>query len=215
MKKIALALACAALAACRSTADAPPPPRLTPAPLASVPTASASTSTGAPVPSPLAWMPAPSFGAPGPIRVTGYPKKTSLGMNDPASHVGFTPDGKDLGFCDGEHYPAGPRHECELLDAAGKLRRASGADAIALKKRLVATDGAPPPLTGTWPYAADLELVIDDTAQGKDGATVRLGAKVAGEAQPVYSVFVSACSSSSASSRSSCSASSRAPRSSS
>ena len=39
--------------------------------------------------------------------------------------------------------PAGPRHECELLDAAGKLRRASGADAIALKKRLVATDGAP------------------------------------------------------------------------
>ena len=122
--------------------------------------------------------------------MTGYPKKTTLGMNDPASHVGFTADGNELAFCDGEHYPAGPRHDCELLDRSNKKRRVTGADAIALKKGLIATDGAPPPLAGSWPYT-DIELVVDDAAQGKSGATVRLGATIAGESRPVYSVFVS------------------------
>lgn len=148
------------------------------------------------------------FGMPGPIRVKGYSRVTSTGMNDPAYAAGFSADGEHIGYCSELGARSEPQTRCLLLSRDGsKLTLSSDVnDAFdpAAKRRLdawVEEHGIPiqvparmetptaRELVGTWAFARDLTLVLDEHAQGKTGAAVRVGGSVGTEA-PVFPVFV-------------------------
>ncbi|HVH44853.1 MAG TPA: hypothetical protein VM925_21015 [Labilithrix sp.] len=162
-------------------------------------TASSAPGSGAP-------LLAPDFGAPGPIRASGYPVRIRTGANDPAHHVGFTADGRFFGFCytDGG---LGGTH-CDFADAAGVRRAMSNrteAETGNLDgpknreiKAWLAANGVPavnerglettgPALTGTWRYARDIQLHVTSIAGETDKAqnavrqpALRIGGVVAG-----------------------------------
>jgi hypothetical protein len=122
---------------------------------------------------------APSFGSPGPIRVHGYPARIRTGGNDPAHHFGFSRDGAELGYCNTDGGLGATW--CEVIERDGKLRafdtrkeaeknehegphlqaieqwlKTQGIAAV--KERGMDTTG--PALTGTWAFAADIELHV-------------------------------------------------------
>lgn len=148
--------------------------------------------------------------APGPIVVRGYPHPIRNGMNDPASHVGFTKDGRLFGYCatGGGRDPGVTR--CELVDAAGKVTtmdsESGGAFDPKKKKAIDAflKDNAipeipltadpeamkPRPLSGTWAFTdITLEVARPEAPEGKP-AVVRVGGSVGSE-PPVYPLTLS------------------------
>ena len=174
--------------------------------------ASAATRPSSPgeAPPSLAWLPEVGFGAPGPIRVEGYTRRVHTGMNDPADRVGFSADGEYLGYC----ATIGARDPgytlCELLPRTGEALRLESDvknqyDPAAAKRleAWVKEHGIPairadtkdvreptaPKLEGTWRFAQDITLAVEERAQGKRGAAVRVGGRVGSEA-PVFPVFV-------------------------
>jgi hypothetical protein len=157
----------------------------------------------------LSWLPNPQASVRGPIVVTGYSRTVLTGMNDPAEWSGFSRDGAHFGYCYEE--PAGEPPlgiHCSVLDRAGgaTLHSTNGAKGFDRQKkkeldawlretglpRLPTKNKAPvaPKLEGSWDFASDIELRVDEHAQGKVGAMVRLGGSVRGEA-PVFPVNVS------------------------
>lgn len=157
---------------------------------------------------PAAAIPSADFGAPGPIRVEGYSRITHTGMNDPAYAAGFSADGEYFGYCAALEARSEPRTSCALLtkrgdqlalssdvddffDAAAKKKLDAWVKEHALPLQPAASMGKPSAraLTGNWAFARDLTLVLDEHAQGKHGAAVRLGGRV-GTEPPVYPVLV-------------------------
>lgn len=144
----------------------------------------------------------------GPIRVEGYSRVTSTGMNDPAYAAGFSADGEWFGYCAELGARSEPSTRCELRSRTGETKVLSSDvkdffDA-ASKKQLdawvkeqkiplqpAASMGKPSAreLTGTWAFAHDLTLALQEHAQGKRGAAVRVGGRVGTEA-PVYPVLI-------------------------
>ncbi|MBX3185526.1 MAG: hypothetical protein KF819_00870 [Labilithrix sp.] len=183
--------------------------------------ASAPSSAPAPAPDPPA---RPSFvdvaALPsGPIVVKGYPHTIRNGMNDPASHVGFTregsKDGSLFGYC-AEMAARDPAFtHCELVDRKGdpmELTSDTRGDFDPKKKREIddflrdnqipeikATDimtATPEPLRGRWAFT-DITLEVLRVAPTLDAsgapsapAVVRVGGSVSGEA-PVYPITLS------------------------
>ncbi len=181
----------------------PPPPADAAAAVASaalLPSASATPAAPA--------KPPGDFGSPGPIRVKGYSRVTHTGMNDPAYAAGFSTDGEYFGSCFEIGARSEPRTTCQLVSRTGaKLTLSSDVndafDAASKRKldawvvehgipiQVPAEMGKPTAreLVGTWAFARDLTLVLDEHAQGKGGAAVRVGGSVGTEA-PVFPVFV-------------------------
>jgi hypothetical protein len=154
----------------------------------------------------------PSFPAPAPIKVSGYPATVRTCLPDPAEHAGFTQDGAELGYC-----VQGMTLSCALVDHAGQTRRLesrrdhesqepdpqkeAAIKAFLEQSRLPALARGdctltPPPLKGTWPYP---DIVVDvasiarsfakDPSSGKERLVsqplVRVGGAVDGE-PPVH-----------------------------
>ena len=154
-----------------------------------------------------AFLPPADFGPPGPIVVTGYSRIVGTGMNDPAYASGFTHDGAWLGYCAeiGARHPANTT--CEFVSQRGETKNLGSdvgddfnaaakrtLDAFVKEQKLPLVAGgmdraSAPPLTGTWRFARDLTLVLDEHAQGKRGAAVRVGGRVGSE-KPVYPILV-------------------------
>ncbi|RYZ66603.1 MAG: hypothetical protein EOP08_04565 [Proteobacteria bacterium] len=174
---------------------------------AAAPASSAAPDPGSGVAVAPAFLPPPDFGPPGPIVVTGYSRIVGTGMNDPAYASGFTHDGAWLGYCAeiGARTPG--RTTCELVSERGETKSLSSdvgedfdaaaqraLDAFVKEQKLPLVAGgmdraSAPALHGTWRFARDLTLALDEHAQGKRGAAVRLGGRV-GHEKPVYPIFV-------------------------
>lgn len=155
-----------------------------------------------------AWLPKPDFGARGPIVVEGFSRLVFTGMNDPAYVAGFSADGEWLGYCfsvnarDPGHTQCAmfPRNGATLTlssdvadeyNAAAFKKLTQWVDEHAITKVPTGNMETPsaPPLRGDWAFAKDLTLVADEHAQGKNGAMVRIGGKVAGE-KPVFPLSI-------------------------
>lgn len=201
------------LGACSKTpvaadASAPSSPSVSAAAVGSSAPASPVAATAGPVvtASDVAWLPKPDFGARGPIRVKGFSRSVSTGMNDPAERAGYSKDGSYFGYCASIGAREPDVTTCEFTDRSGRLTKLSSEKNDAFdstsKKALDAwldanaipriTKGKDeqflaPALAGDWDFASEIELVVDARAQGKKGAMIRLGGSVRGE-EPVFSI---------------------------
>jgi len=133
-----------------------------------------------------------------PIKIRGYPHVIRNGMNDPASHVGWTKDGALFGYC--ATLGGRPTFVCEFVDVEGKVTKKTDAPGQAdpdPKKKKAIVDWlrengiaampdeakSPPPLTGAWPAVfGDITLDVALVEQtDKAPAHVRLGGAVGAE----------------------------------
>ncbi len=129
-------------------------------------------------------------------------------MNDPAYAAGFSADGEYFGTCFevGARTPA--RSTCQFVSRGGETLSLSSdvndqfdpaskrkldawvkEHAIPLQAAAEVDKPSARELTGTWPFARELTLVLEERAQGKHGAAVRLGGRV-GTEKPVFPVFI-------------------------
>jgi hypothetical protein len=204
--------------AAREHASAPEPsaspsPAAATAPAVESGSASSAASPG-PAVADLGWLariaPPEGQASRGPIRVTGYSRVVSTGMNDPAHVVGFSRDGTEFGYC---AFGGGIDPQvltCEFIDAAGHTTRTtdygSHADFQPRKHAEIVQwlsdagvpelpkgkDGLPvgPELKGDWDFAGSIVLALAENVPAPSGALVRLGGSVDGEA-PVFTYTIS------------------------
>jgi hypothetical protein len=142
--------------------------------------------------------------ASGPIVVRGYPHAIRNGMNDAATHVGFSKDGSLFGYC-GIFGGGDPVLTCTLRDRAGRVSGREGKEAQAFVRdnglveikgpEAAPLDAKPPPISGTWSFAdITLDVARIEAVERKDAdltpAFVRVGGAVSGEA-PVHPLSLS------------------------
>jgi hypothetical protein len=154
----------------------------------------------------LMWLdrhaPAEPASSRGPIRITGYTRVVSTGMNDPAHVVGFTRDGSQFGYCARSGGIDPQVLSCEFVDHDGHTVRTSDygsnadfhPDRHAEMIRWLSDAGVPvlangkdglpigPELKGDWDFAGSITLAVIENGSGPSGAFVRLGGSVDGEA---------------------------------
>ncbi len=157
----------------------------------------------------LAWLarhaPAALASGRGPVRVRGYSRVVSTGMNDPAHIVGFTRDDSQFGYCARSGGIDPQVLSCDFVDRQGRTVRTSdyGPNAdfrpkqhaemirwlsdAGMRELATGKDGLPiaPELTGDWDFAASIVLTVVENGSTPSGAFVRLGGSVDGEA-PVF-----------------------------
>lgn len=147
-------------------------------------------------------LPKVDFGAPGPLKITGYPAPLELGMRDYASWLGHSKDGSQAIAC-GSMAPlqadkgAEKGNVCFVNDGktTKRLSVTDGADGkfvvgpefgaaiqslksgtsvdLAHKKQADGSDTLlPPDVTTTWPYASDIALDVTVVSGGEEAGTV-------------------------------------------
>jgi hypothetical protein len=186
-----------------------PPVGVTPPPPASPTTTATDTRSAVAPVDDLAWLDrhahAERANGRGPIRVTGYSRVVSTGMNDPAHIVGFTRDGSQFGYCALSGGTDPQLLSCELVDRQGHMVRSSDDGPASKHAEMIrwlsdvgmpelpkGKDGMPiaPELGGDWDFAASIVLAVVEGGSTQSGAFVRLGGSVDGEA-PVFTTTLS------------------------
>lgn len=132
-----------------------------------------------------------SFGAPGPVVTSPAVPPIVSGMMDHANASGWSADGEVFGYC---QLSGGSGAEgCELTPRAGPVEAFDDWDdkaqdvspvlhaTLVARKKALALSGS----SGNWAFARDLELTWD----APSGGTLRVGARVKGEA-PSYAIVL-------------------------